>query len=145
MHHLLQSLILPAVGSVDHEAESMWIRNVFAEHLRMTLPLSVLKDSADACDNPSIDSVRSAFESLLAFLRQQPSGDQAAWAMLHSIEEACGDFEELALTDDKPWEPFLPVPDVGKKASCSRCYRTFLLSQISMRGSIISATRKWME
>jgi len=113
--HLVQSLILPPVGSVDFDAEAIWLKNAFAEHLRITIPDGVLKDFADACDNPSLTSVRTAFDSLAAFLRQRPSGDQAAWAMLRSVEQERSDLEERALTDEQPWKPILPSPDSGKK------------------------------
>ena len=114
--NMVNYLILPAGGPIDHEPESMWIRNVFAEYLHAALPKSVMQAYVDACDECSLEATGRAYDTLLSWLKDgRRDGDEIAGALRQSVANSRMEFDALASQQADAWRAGLPIPDQSKR------------------------------
>jgi hypothetical protein len=113
--NMVSHLILPAGGPIDHEPETMWIRNVFAEYLHAELPKSVMQAYVDACDERSLEATGRAYDTLLSWLQDGRDGDEIAGALRQSVANSRMEFDALASQQADAWRAGLPIPDQSKR------------------------------
>ena len=111
--HLINHLIMPAVGDVDFSPEGQWLRNVYAEYLYCEAPTAAFATFVEACSSPSNASVQICFDAALAWLKQVPAQDEVGLGLLHFAEDSFGDFRSEAAESDSAFERYLPIPDEG--------------------------------
>ncbi|NJM34388.1 MAG: DUF3800 domain-containing protein [Rhodomicrobium sp.] len=111
--HMINHLIMPAVGDVDFSSEGQWLRNVFAEYLYREAPTAAFATFVAACGSPSNSSVETCFNAALGWLKQTPSQDEVGMGLLHFANDSFNDFGSEAAERDKAFERYLPIPDEG--------------------------------
>ncbi|NJS14156.1 MAG: DUF3800 domain-containing protein [Sphingopyxis sp.] len=111
--HMINRLIMPAVGDVDFSPEGQWLRNVFAEYLHREAPPAAFATFVEACRSPNNASVESCFETALVWLKQVSAQDEVGLGLLHFADDSFHDFRSEAADSDNAFERYLPIPDKG--------------------------------
>ena len=111
--HMINHLIMPAVGDVDFSPKGQWLRNVFAEYLYHEAPSAAFATFVEACGSPSNFSVETCFDAALVWLKQVSAEDEIGLGLLHFADDSFNDFRSEAAKSDHAFERYLPIPDKG--------------------------------
>lgn len=111
--HMINHLIIPAVGDVDFSREGQWLRNVFAEYLYREAPPAAFATFIEACRSPRNASVETCFDAALVWLKQVPAQDEIGLGLLHFANDSFNDFRSDAAESDHAFKRYLPIPDEG--------------------------------
>ncbi len=110
---MVSCLILPAVGPVDLEPCTMFIRKVFAEFLCDYMPDGIIQNYIEACDGRSLAAVGQTYDHLLSWLNTFPQAYQAVAGIKRFTEDSQSDFLALSGESTNDWNG-LPIPDDSK-------------------------------
>lgn len=112
--NMVNTLVMPPVGSVDWTPKAQWVRNIMAEYIHARAPSMVFEAFVAACDAPSSASVTAAFDALLGWVRSLVQ-DEIAYGIEHSASDSFKDFQEMGPDRPETQQRFLPPPDTGKR------------------------------
>lgn len=112
--HIIECLIVPAVGPMDFEPMARLMKNVFADLLAENLPQDVIEAFCQACQSQDKASLRDCFQKLEAWCASTVQNDITTGIMMF-LKDTKSDFEEVAETDADGLKRFLPVPDSTTK------------------------------
>jgi hypothetical protein len=112
---IVDRMVLPPIGVGGLDAQELWIKNIFAEHLSTRMHASVMKTYLDACATCTNESARHAYGSLLGWIDSSSPDDEIVKGIGRFVRDSYADFETLAKRTADAWQKMLPLPDYGKK------------------------------
>lgn len=114
--NMVNTVILPFVGSCDLTPGARFIRNIMAEYIHYYAKPSLFEAYVKACDAYSITNMTAVFDALLGWLVKRSPQDEIAEGLYKSVLDARSEFLALSPEDEAGQRRYLPMPDIGKRA-----------------------------